>query len=134
MLLVVGLRRVKVPMVTDLADSRLPALYRASADSCVLAPRRLQFRRGSPSLLSCRPPIVFSLCLFHAFWVSVTQYSRVRVVWSCDAEHGAFLEAAFGISRRRRVNWKRGARDQPTSLRVGEWKRESRAIPDRTKR
>ncbi|KAB0395044.1 hypothetical protein E2I00_007536, partial [Balaenoptera physalus] len=70
----------------------------------------------------------------HALRVSVTQYSSACVVWSRDAEHGAFLEAAFGISRRRRVDWKRGAQDELTPLRVGAWKRESRAIPDRTKR
>ncbi|KAJ8778499.1 hypothetical protein J1605_013686 [Eschrichtius robustus] len=111
-----------------------PALYTAQAHRAALDARRLQFRRESSSLSFRRSPIVFCLCLVHALRVSVTQYSSACVVWSRDAEHGAFLEAVFGISRRRRVDWKRGAQDELTPLRVGAWKRESRAIPDRTKR
>lgn len=83
---------------------------------------------------SSRRPIAASLCPFLELWESVTQYASVCNVWICDAEHGAFLEAAFGISRRRRVDCKRGARDQPTQLRVWESKQESWAIPDGTKR
>ena len=57
------------------------------------------------------------------------------VAWgsaSLLSSHGR-VEAAFGISRRRRVDWKRGAQKQPTPLRVGAWKRERPTIPDRTK-
>lgn len=127
-----------VSMVTGRSASGggggVPALYTAQAHRAALDARRLRFRRESSSLSFRRSPIVFCLCLVHALRVSVTQYSSARVVWSRDAEHGALLEAAFGISRRRRVDWKRGAQDELTPLRVGAWKRESRAIPDRTKR
>ncbi|ELW66259.1 Importin-11 [Tupaia chinensis] len=96
--------------------------------------RRLWVRRRSPApslpLFAYR---LLSLPVSCALG-SVTQNSRVRVVWNRDAEHGAFLEAAFGISRRRRVDWQRGARDQPTPLRVRKWEREDRAVPDRTRR
>lgn len=115
-----------VSMVTDRAAARVQLPYCASAQSCLSCPAPLVSKRKLLPLF-LRSPIIFSLCLVHARRCPWRGVHAPTCRLSRDAEHGAFL-TVFGISRRRRVDWKRGAQKQPTPLRVGAWKRERPTI------
>lgn len=96
-----------ISMVRDHAESWFSArsLYCASAHCRFSQPAPLVSKRQPrpflPSAVQSPPRLASSTRRG-----SVTQYSGVHIAWSCDSEHGAFLEAAFGISRRRRGDWK----------------------------